>query len=81
MVLTEWNKFVKKIYHENKSKPGYRFRDALTDASARKGEMKQHTNTDTNHSQTRSRKKRSSSRRKRRHKHTSKKRKSKRSRR
>jgi hypothetical protein len=39
MALSEWNKFVKKIYHENKSKPGYKFKDALTEASKRKGEM------------------------------------------
>lgn len=39
MALSEWNKFVKKIYHENKHKTGYMFKDALKDASARKGEM------------------------------------------
>jgi|TARA_B110000093_G_C12676093_1_gene288189 hypothetical protein len=37
--LTPWNKFVKKVYHENKHKPGYKFKDALKDASRRKNEM------------------------------------------
>ncbi|MFY7728058.1 MAG: hypothetical protein ACOVRN_00925 [Flavobacterium sp.] len=34
--------FVKKIYHEGKSKnPNYEFKQALVDASKRKSEMKQ----------------------------------------
>jgi len=39
-MLSEWNKFVSKIYQEGKKKnPSYKFKDALSDASARKGEM------------------------------------------
>jgi len=35
-----WNMFVKKIYHEGKKKdPNYEFKQALVDASKRKGEM------------------------------------------
>ena len=38
--LSSWNIFVKKIYKEGKSKnPNFSFKDALTDASNRKGEM------------------------------------------
>ena len=38
--MTAWNDFVKKIYHEGHSKnPNYQFKDALKDASKRKGEM------------------------------------------
>ncbi len=38
--LTPWNLFVKKIYREGKSKnANYGFKDALKDASRRKGEM------------------------------------------
>jgi hypothetical protein len=38
--MTAWNDFVKKIYHEghNKNK-NYSFKQALQDASKRKGEM------------------------------------------
>jgi hypothetical protein len=39
-MLSDWNKFVSKIYKEGKSKnSNYKFKDALKDASARKGEM------------------------------------------
>lgn len=39
-MLSEWNKFVSKVYQEGKKKnPNYKFKDALSDASARKGEM------------------------------------------
>jgi len=39
-MLSEWNKFVQKVYREGKQKnPNYKFKDALSDASARKGEM------------------------------------------
>lgn len=39
-MLSEWNKFTQKVYREGKQKnPNYKFRDALRDASARKGEM------------------------------------------
>ncbi len=39
-MLSEWNKFVSKIYQEGKKKnSNYKFKDALRDASARKGEM------------------------------------------
>jgi hypothetical protein len=38
--MTAWNDFVKKIYHEGKkNNPEYQFKNALKDASARKGEM------------------------------------------
>ena len=38
--LSQWNVFVKKIYHEGHSKnKNYSFKQALTDASKRKGEM------------------------------------------
>ena len=38
--LSQWNVFVKKIYHEGRSKhANYSFKQALTDASRRKGEM------------------------------------------
>lgn len=32
-MVSAWNKFVKKIYDQNKSKPGYKFKDALKDAA------------------------------------------------
>lgn len=39
-----WNMFVKKIYEEGHSKnPNYSFKEALKDASKRKGEMKSST--------------------------------------
>jgi|LauGreSBDMM110SN_4_FD.fasta_scaffold231928_2 hypothetical protein len=39
--LSAWNLFVKKIYGEGKKKnPDYKFKNALVDASKRKGEMK-----------------------------------------
>jgi hypothetical protein len=38
--MTAWNDFVKKIYHEGHNKnPNYQFKQALKDASKRKGEM------------------------------------------
>jgi hypothetical protein len=38
--MTAWNDFVKKIYHEGHNKdPNYQFKQALKDASRRKGEM------------------------------------------
>ena len=38
--LTPWNKFVKKVYTEGKSKnASYSFQEALKDASKRKSEM------------------------------------------
>lgn len=38
--LSEWNLFVKKIYHEGKSKNSkYEFKQALVDASKRKSEI------------------------------------------
>lgn len=37
---SKWNLFVKKVFHEGKSKSGnYSFKQALTDASRRKSEM------------------------------------------
>jgi len=39
-MLSDWNKFVSKVYHEGKKKnPNYKFKDALKDASSRKSEM------------------------------------------
>lgn len=38
--MSAWNDFVKKIYWEGKKKnPNYEFKQALQDASKRKGEM------------------------------------------
>jgi len=38
--LSQWNIFVKKVYEEGKAKdPNYDFKQALSDASKRKGEM------------------------------------------
>ena len=38
--MTAWNDFVKKIYHEGHNKDSsYSFKQALQDASRRKGEM------------------------------------------
>jgi hypothetical protein len=38
--MTAWNDFVKRIYHEGKkNNKNYSFKQALTDASKRKGEM------------------------------------------
>lgn len=38
--LSQWNIFVKKVYQEGKAKDSnYDFKQALTDASKRKGEM------------------------------------------
>jgi len=38
--MSAWNDFVKKIYWEGKKKnPDYKFKQALQDASKRKGEM------------------------------------------
>ena len=38
--LSPWNKFVSEVYHEGKKKnPDYKFKQALKDASKRKGEM------------------------------------------
>lgn len=38
--MSAWNDFVKKIYWENhKKNPNYQFKDALKEASKRKGEM------------------------------------------
>ena len=46
--LSSWNIFVKKIYQEGNSKDkNYSFKQALTDASKRKGEMDSHTVTGT----------------------------------
>ena len=39
MPLSDWNRFTQKIYKENKHKPGYKFSDALKEASSRKSEM------------------------------------------
>ena len=45
--LTPWNIFVKKVFREGKAKnSSYQFKDALRDASKRKGEMgSSHSNT------------------------------------
>jgi hypothetical protein len=40
MAVTAWNLFVKKVYHQGRSKnKHYSFKQALQDASKRKGEM------------------------------------------
>jgi len=31
--MTEWTDLVTKVYNENKSKPGYKFKNALKDAA------------------------------------------------
>ena len=36
---SEWNLFVKKVWLDNKHKPGYKFKDALKDASKLKGKQ------------------------------------------
>uniref|UniRef100_A0A6C0LJK1 Uncharacterized protein n=1 Tax=viral metagenome TaxID=1070528 RepID=A0A6C0LJK1_9ZZZZ len=39
--LSSWNLFVKKVFQEGKAKnKDFKFKDALKEASARKGEMK-----------------------------------------
>ena len=44
--MSAWNDFVKKIYHEGHNKnPSYSFKQALQDASKRKGEMGSSTST------------------------------------
>ena len=38
--LSQWNMFVKKVFHQGRSKnKNYSFKQALSDASNRKGEM------------------------------------------
>lgn len=56
--LSSWNIFVKKIYQEGHSKDkNYSFKQALTDASKRKGEMGSHTVTGTKKSMSKKSKK------------------------
>ena len=31
--MSEWTTLVTKVYHENKSKPGYKFKNAMKDAA------------------------------------------------
>lgn len=31
--MSEWTKLVTKVYNENKSKPGYKFKNAMKDAA------------------------------------------------
>ena len=46
--LSAWNIFVSKVFKEGKAKnKSYQFRDALKDASARKGEMGTSTSMET----------------------------------
>jgi hypothetical protein len=46
--LSKWNLFVKKIFHEGRAKnKTYKFKQALSDASRRKGEMGNGTKTKT----------------------------------
>jgi len=48
-MASQWNLFVKKIFHEGRNKnKTYSFKQALKDASKRKGEMK-HTKTAKHH--------------------------------
>jgi hypothetical protein len=63
--LSSWNIFVKKVYREGKSTDSnYQFKDALRDASKRKGEMGSSTKKVRN---TKGRKSRSAHTRRRRH--------------
>ena len=56
--LSPWNLFVKKIYREGKSKDdSYEFKQALTDASKRKSEMKNVNASGTNNKNSRKTKK------------------------
>lgn len=58
---SEWNMFVKKIYHEGKAKDSnYEFKQALKDASKRKSEMK-HSSSSGTKKQTSSRRSKSRS--------------------
>jgi hypothetical protein len=45
-MVSEWNKFVKKIYDQNKSKPGYKFKDALRDAAPQWKKMQKGSTSD-----------------------------------
>ena len=59
--MSAWNDFVKKIYWENKKKnKDFQFKDALKEASARKGEMKSMTTPTTNSGKGRSSSRKSS---------------------
>lgn len=65
--LSPWNIFVKKVYHEGKtSNANYEFKDALKDASKRKGEMGSVVSHGTRKVRTRTKAKRSKGRRTRR---------------
>jgi hypothetical protein len=55
--LSTWNLFVKKIYAEGKAKnANYAFKDALKEASKRKGEMKMGASSEGSSAETKSRK-------------------------
>jgi hypothetical protein len=67
--LSAWNLFVKKVYAEGKAKnKSFKFKDALKDASRRKGEMGSSSSASSTKKNTKSRKggKRKSGTRKRR---------------
>ena len=56
--MTAWNDFVKKIYHEGHNKDkSYSFKQALQDASKRKGEMGSSSASSSSSSSKKSRKK------------------------
>jgi len=64
--MSAWNDFVKKIYHEKKRQnPSFQFKDALKEASRRKGEM----GTPQQQQQGTTKKRRASSRRRKSRKH------------
>ena len=59
--LSSWNIFVKKVFQEGKAKnKDFQFKDALKEASARKGEMKSMTTPTTNSGKGRSSSRKSS---------------------
>lgn len=61
MPPSEWNLFVKKIYHEGKKKDSsYEFKQALKDASKRKSEMGHSSSSSSSRSRSRSHKKKKS---------------------
>jgi len=66
--LSSWNIFVKKVYREGKSTDSnYQFKDALRDASKRKGEMSVAMGATKKVRKTKGRKSRSAHTRRRRH--------------
>jgi hypothetical protein len=63
-MLSDWNKFVQKIYKEGKAKdPDYKPKQAFKDASRRKSEMKHTSSTDSSVKKTKSSRSRKGGRR------------------